>query len=165
MERYQGDDFASKGPDTDIMKESFRHLGDGLSSLVKGHLDLARTELTHDMKAVAKDSAIAAAGLPLLFVGYLLLWGTIAALLALALPVWAALLICTVVNLGAGVALTLSGKQRLGHDKVELPASSAELARDKEWFGVMKQQLKSPERTDGEALPARSSVPASVTRH
>src|SRR4051812_19334444 len=72
------------------VKDSFQRLVDGLQQLFREHLALARLEFREDIKKIIKDVAFSAAGVPLLFVGYILLMVALGFLLAHAIPDWAA---------------------------------------------------------------------------
>jgi uncharacterized membrane protein YqjE len=115
--------------------DALQGLSQGLSSLVKGHLALARVELTEDLKKTAKETSTQLAGIPLLLVGYLLLFIALGALLALAMPVWVAFLICSLVNIGVGAALVAWGMRQVKKSRIQLTATKTELRRDREWFG------------------------------
>ena len=137
------------------MKDSFQRLVDGLQQLFREHLALARLELRDDIKRIVKDVALSAAGLPLLLVGYALLMVSLGLLLALVMPAWAGFGIVALVNLGAGAALAVTFASRLGkQDKIELPRTADELARDKQWVASLKEGTR-PQPIPG-ALPAQA---------
>lgn len=127
----------SSTPDT--VTEAVAGLSQGMNALVRGHLALARVELSRDLKALGKDAGLALGGAPMLLVGYLLLWIGLGYLLALALPVWAAFLVCAGVNFAIGLALVFWGRQRLRHEKLALPATSTEVKRDRQWLGELRE--------------------------
>src|SRR5438105_6894219 len=87
-------------------KDAFQRLIDGLQTLIREHLALARAELKEDVRSVGRDAVVGAAGVPALLAGYLLLMIALAYLLAIWLPLWAAFGIVAAVNLGAGGALS-----------------------------------------------------------
>lgn len=124
--------------------DALQGLSQGFSSLVKGHLALARVELTEDLKRIAKETSMQLAGIPLLLAGYLLLFISLGALLGLVMPVWVAFLICSLVNIGAGAALVAWGIQQVKKKKIQLTATKTELRRDRQWFSQWNQ---SPSQT------------------
>src|SRR5437764_13424985 len=90
-------------------RDALQRLLDGLQTFIREHLALARVEMKQDLRAMGKDLAVGAAGVPALGAGYLLLMVALALLLSRWLPSWAAFRLVAVVNLAAGRALTLSG--------------------------------------------------------
>src|SRR5919205_3931159 len=87
---------------SDTAKEALQRLIDGFQTLVREHLALAKVEMKDDLRRMGRDVALSAAGLPALFVGYVLFMASMALLLALALPAWLAFLIVALLNIGAG---------------------------------------------------------------
>ena len=122
------------------VKDSFQRLVDGMQSLFREHLALARLELREDVKAIVKDAALSAAGVPLLFVGYVLLMAAFGFLLARVVPDWAAFGIVALVNIGAGAALAVIFGKRIGkQDKLEMTGTADELQRDKAWVASLRE--------------------------
>ena len=115
-------------------KVALQRLLDGLQLFMREHLALARSEIKSDLRAIGRDLAVGAAGVPALAVGYLLLMLAISALLALVLPAWAAYGIVALLNLGGGGALTLTGIRRIRREQVELPRTAEEIERDRKWL-------------------------------
>jgi hypothetical protein len=115
-------------------KDALQRLLDGLQLFMREHLALARSEIKSDLRAIGRDLAVGAAGVPGLAVGYLLLMLAISALLALFLPAWAAYGIVALLNLGAGGALTLTGIRRIRRVRVELPRTAEEIEHDRKWL-------------------------------
>ncbi len=64
-------------------KDALQRLLDGLQTLIREHLALARVEAKEDLRAMGRDLLVSAAGIPALFAGYLLLMVAIGYLLAL----------------------------------------------------------------------------------
>lgn len=114
-------------------------LSQGMSSLVRGHLALARVEMARDLKALGKNAAMEFGGTPMLLVGYLLFWVGIGYLIALGLPTWLSFLICSAANFIAGAVLILLGRARMKKEKPRLPATSFEVKRDREWLTTLKE--------------------------
>src|SRR5205085_10316873 len=90
-------------------RDALQRLLDGLQTFIREHLALARVEMKQDLRAMGKDLAAGAAGVPALGAGYLLLMVALALLLSRWLPIWAAFGIVAGVNLAARGALALPG--------------------------------------------------------
>src|SRR5438445_11641429 len=88
--------------------DALARLLDGVQTLFREHLALAKTELKDDLRRGGRDVLLSAAGLPPLLVGYVLLMVALALLVATALPGWIAFGIVALVNLIAGGALTIA---------------------------------------------------------
>ncbi len=117
-------------------KDALQRLLDGLQMFIREHLALARSEMKADLRAMGRDLAVCAAGVPALVAGYLLLMIATGYLLSVWLPQWAGFGIVALLNLGAGGSLTLAGMRRVRAERVELPE---ELRRDREWLAALKQ--------------------------
>ncbi len=135
-------------------KDAFQRLIEGLQAFIREHLALARAEAKDELRALARDLVVAAAGLPFLLVGYLLLMLATGFALALLLPHWAAFGIVAAVNLGTGAVLTLILGRRLARKRVALPRTGEELQRDKRWVAQLKNA------TDVRPPPALSKAAA-----
>jgi hypothetical protein len=120
-------------------KDALQRLLDGLQTFIREHLALARMEMKQDLRAMGKDLAVGAAGMPAVGAGYLLLMVAIALVLARWLPSWAAFGIVALVNLAVGGAVTWSGTRRVMRDRVEMPRTAAEIDRDGQWLSSLKQ--------------------------
>ena len=146
-------------PNPPPVKDSFQRLVDGLQHFFREHLALARLELRDDLKRIIKDVAFSAAGLPLLFVGYVMLMVALGFLLGLWLQNWAAFGIVALVNLAGGAALTVIFGKRIGQqDKLELNRTTEEMHRTKEWVATLREGTR-PQPVPG-ALPAVAAKPA-----
>jgi uncharacterized membrane protein YqjE len=122
------------------VRDSFQRLLDGVQSLFREHLALARLEFRNDVKRLTKDAVFSAAGLPLLLVGYALLMVAVGLLLAQWLPGWAGFGIVAVANLVAGGAMAVLFGRRIGkQDKVSLRRTTDELQRDREWMSSLRE--------------------------
>jgi len=128
--------------DGSATKDALQRLIDGLQTLVREHLALARAEL-------GRDALVGASGMPALAAGYLLSMIAIGYLLALWMPQWAAFAIVAAVNLGAGGALTLRGVRKVMRRRLDLERTGEELKRDKQWLASLKA------RAAGNALPGQ----------
>src|SRR5689334_17356598 len=94
-------------------KDALQRLIDGVQTLIREHLALARAEIKDDARAMGKDLLVGAAGVPALAAGYLLLMMAIGYLLALWVPTWVAFAIVAGANLGAGGAVSFAGIRKI----------------------------------------------------
>ena len=129
-------------PATVPSRDALHRLLDGLQTLIREHLALARVELKQDLRTMGRDLAIGAAGMPPLAVGFLLLMFAIASLLSIWLPAWAAFGIVALVNLAAGGAITWSSSRRVAQSRIELPCTAEEIRRDREWMAALTNQAR-----------------------
>jgi Putative Actinobacterial Holin-X, holin superfamily III len=120
-------------------KDALQRLLDGLQLFIREHLALARAEMKADLRAMGRDLAVGAAGVPALTAGYLLLMFAAGFLLSVWLPQWIAFSIVAVVNLTAGGILTRAGMRRALRDRLELPCTAEEIQRDRQWLSAMRQ--------------------------
>jgi len=147
-------------------KDALQRLLDGLQMFIREHLALARSEMKADLRAMGRDLAVCAAGLPALVAGYLLLMIAAGYLLSVWLPQWAGFGIVAMLNLGAGASLTLAGMRRVKGERVELPGTAEELRRDREWLAALKQgSIAQPGAVAGSPRPvlSHSGQPAGVS--
>jgi uncharacterized membrane protein YqjE len=128
----------------DSAKEALQRLIDGFQTLVREHLALAKVEMKDDLRRMGRDVVLSAAGLPALFVGYLLLMTAIALLVALALPTWLSFLIVALVNIAAGGAIAAVFGAKARSERVGLPRTTEEIKRDKEWLASMGNGRSAP---------------------
>jgi uncharacterized membrane protein YqjE len=124
-------------------KDALQRILDGLQTLVREHLALARAEAKEDLRRMGKDLVLGAAGVPALLVGYLLLMMALAYLLALWLPVWAGFAVVAAVNLAAGAVLTILCRNKLVHNRSQLrEGTGEELQRNKEWLASLPESTR-----------------------
>lgn len=124
-------------------KDALQRILDGLQTLVREHLALARAEAKEDLRRMGKDLALGAAGVPALAVGYLLLMMALAYLLAEWLPNWAAFAIVAAVNLALGAVLTVVCRNKLVHQRLQLrQGTGEELQRNKEWLASLPETTR-----------------------
>jgi uncharacterized membrane protein YqjE len=119
-------------------RDALARLIDGVQTLFREHLALAKAELKDDVRRAGRSVLLSAAGLPPLFVGYVLLMVTIALLLQLVLVAWAAFGIVALLNLIVGAALTVAFGAKARAEKLALVRTQQELRRDKEWLSSMR---------------------------
>jgi uncharacterized membrane protein YqjE len=120
-------------------RDALARLLDGVQTLFREHLALAKTELKDDLRRAGRDLLVSAAGLPPLLVGYVLLMVALALLIAQALPGWLAFALVGLLNLIAGGALTVVFMNKAKQDKIALPRTEEELRRDREWLASLRQ--------------------------
>jgi uncharacterized membrane protein YqjE len=119
-------------------RDALARLIDGVQTLFREHLALAKAELKDDVRRAGRSVLLSAAGLPPLFVGYVLLMVAIALLLQLVLVAWAAFGIVALLNLIVGAALTAAFGAKVRAEKLALVRTQQELRRDKEWLSSMR---------------------------
>jgi uncharacterized membrane protein YqjE len=119
-------------------RDALARLIDGVQTLFREHLALAKAELKDDVRRAGRSVLFSAAGLPPLFVGYVLLMVAIALLLQLVLVAWAAFGIVALLNLVLGGALTVAFGAKVRAEKLALVRTQQELRRDKEWLSSMR---------------------------
>ena len=123
---------------TSSSKDALQRLIDGVQTLIREHMALARAEAKEDIRQMGRDALVGAAGLPALAAGYLLLMIAISFLLALWIPSWAAFGIVALVNLGVGGAVSFLGIRKIVRNRVELSHTGEELQRDKQWLAQLR---------------------------
>lgn len=123
-------------------KDALQRLLDGLQTLIREHLALARAEIKDDVRSMGRDLLIGAAGVPALLAGYLLLMMALGYLLSLWLPPWAAFGLVAVANLGAGAALTAVGARKAMAERPPLAGTGQELQRDKTWLASLNENTR-----------------------
>ena len=120
-------------------RDALHRLIDGLQTLMREHIALARAELKDDLRDTGRDLLVGAAGVPALAAGYLLLMVAFGFLLSVWLPQWAAFGIVAVLNLGAGSAISLTWGRRVLKKRIALRRTGEELRKDKEWLASLKK--------------------------
>ncbi|MFN2548142.1 MAG: phage holin family protein [Myxococcales bacterium] len=143
-------------------KDALQRLIDGLQTLIREHLALARAELKDDARTMGRDLLVGAAGVPALAAGYLLLMMAIGYLLAVWLPTWAAFGIVAAVNLGAGGAVSLVGLRKVMRQRIGMPRTGEELQRDKAWLSSLKDGSRGG--IEGRLVEPIPAPPADVRR-
>ncbi|HWE25190.1 MAG TPA: phage holin family protein [Myxococcales bacterium] len=119
-------------------RDALGRLLDGVQTLFREHLALARIELKNDIRRTGRSVLLSAAGLPPLLVGYVLLMVAVALLLELVLVNWAAFGIVAVANLLGGAALTVAFTAKVRAEKLALVKTAEELRRDREWLSSIR---------------------------
>ena len=142
------------------LKPAFERLTDGLSTLVKQHLELARYELKQDVSTTGKRVGVIAACGVIGLVGYIMLLVAgflFAGWLGGWLAAWITAGAEALVNLGlAGFAALYFGKKLRDDKPVDLAQTNDELDKDKTWLreiGENARNGKSPKQLSQEELP------------
>jgi len=102
---------------------------DALGDQVEVHVDLARAEFARDARALLREAAPLAVGLPLLAVGYLLACFGLATGLAPWLGPWAGFVLVGVVNFGIGAWVARAAMTQLLSHHVFQPTVGQEVAK------------------------------------
>jgi uncharacterized membrane protein YqjE len=110
--------------------ELVNRLAAQVSELVRGELELARTELTAKGKRVGVGAGLAGASGVLALYGLGALIAAAVAALALVWPVWLAALVVGVVVLVVAGALALAGRSQLRQGTPPTPEHTVESVRD-----------------------------------
>ena len=110
--------------------ELVNRLAAQVSDLVRGELELARTELTAKGKRVGVGAGLAGASGVLALYGVAVLIAAAVAALSLAWPVWLAALVIGVVVLVVAGGLALAGRSQLRQGTPPTPEHAVESVRD-----------------------------------
>jgi uncharacterized membrane protein YqjE len=119
-------------------RDALARLIDGVQTFFREHLALAKVELKDDLRRTGRSVVLSAAGLPPVFVGYVLLMVAIALLLRLVIADWAAFGLVALANLAAGGALTMVFTAKVRAEKLALEKTAEELRRDREWLSTLR---------------------------
>jgi hypothetical protein len=140
-------------------KDALQRLLDGVQTLVREHLALARAEAKEDLRSMGRDLAFGAAGLPALLVGYVMLMMAVGYLLTQWLESWAAFGIVALANLAAGAGLTVACRKKLTRNRSQLRTSAgAELQRNKAWLASLPETTRP--QSDGKLVEPGAAHPS-----
>ena len=115
-------------------------LGRQVSTLVRKEIDLARVELTSNIRRFSRGAAMVAAGGVVLYAGLLVLLAAIVfALIAAGMDGWLAALIVAVVTLAIGGGLLWMGVKQIQNTEMA-PKQTAETVQENVEF--VKEQMK-----------------------
>ncbi len=113
--------------------ELLKELSEQTSTLIRQEMQLARVELVEAGKKAGAGAGLLGASTILALGAFGALTATLIAVIALALPVWAAALIITVVY-GAGAAIiAMSGKKKIEAALPLAPQTTETLKEDVQW--------------------------------
>jgi uncharacterized membrane protein YqjE len=145
---------------TNGLKPAFERLADGVSTLVKQHLELARYEIKQDVSTTGRRVAILGACAVVGLLGYLLLNIAgigLAGWLGGWLAAWITAAVLALVHLGAAGGLAAYFGKKLKEQKpIDLAQTNDELDRDKQWLRKIGQT--SPSATDGASDQRRAQL-------
>lgn len=113
--------------------ELFGELSHEMTDLVRGEVELAKTEMSRKAASVGKDFGFLAAGLAVAYAGFLALVATLIIALAHAMPWWLAALIVGVVVAGVGAYLVWQGLQNLKKTNLAPTETLDTLKEDAAW--------------------------------
>lgn len=102
--------------------------------LFKEEVRLAKTEVRTEVKKVTASAGAVGGGALLLLTGWLVFSAFLVVLLDLALPLWAAALIVSVLFLGVGAALAMAGIKKIKNANLKPTETIETLREDKEWL-------------------------------
>jgi uncharacterized membrane protein YqjE len=125
----------SEDPRQQSLGELMKQLADQTSRLVRSEVRLARAEMTEKAQAYARAGAMLGAAAVVGLLAGIALTLFLIYLLKLALPLWAAALIVTVVYGVIGAALFMAGKKKLDEAKTPVPEQTVESVKeDVQWL-------------------------------
>jgi len=113
--------------------ELFGELSREMTDLVRGEVDLAKTEMSRKASSLGKDFGFLAAGIAVAYAGFLALIATVIIALAHAMPWWLAALIVGVVVAAIGGYLVYQGLQNLKSMSLAPTETIETLKEDAEW--------------------------------
>jgi uncharacterized membrane protein YqjE len=134
----------SDDPRQQSLGELMKQLADQTSRLVRNEVRLARAEMTEKAQAYGRAGAMLGAAAVVGLLGGFAMTMFLIYLLKLALPLWAAALIVTVVYGVVGAALAMAGKKKLDEARSPVPEQTVESVKeDVQW---LRTQTRSDER-------------------
>ena len=135
------------GPRTGHENESVSELISGMvgdvQGLVRGEIQLAKTELSESASAAARGIAMLIAGAIVGLIGFVFLMYTIMERIDDWMPRWAAALIVGGALVLIAIILALVGKSQLSADKLKPTQTIDSLQEDKEWAQQQASSVKS----------------------
>lgn len=111
-----------------------------LQDIVRGEVQLAKTELKEDATSAGRGIAFIAGGAIVLIIGFAYVMLGVIYLLAKAMPMWVAAGIVGIVLLIIGAAVAWAGKDRLSATNLAPEQTIDSLKEDQEWAN---RQIKS----------------------
>lgn len=123
--------------------ESIKEAVSDIATLIRHDIDLAKAELAEKAKSAAVGAGMFSVSAMTGFITLGCLTALVAALLALVLPVWAALLIVTVVWGAATAVLALLGKRKIDDATPFVPEQTiADIKEDVAWARQRAKQSR-----------------------
>lgn len=115
--------------------DNLRGVTEGLSRLISDHVELAKSELSENLKQAAKDLSLVGAGVGLLLLGWVLLMFAAGFALGAVVGDGVAFLIVSGVHLLVGLVLVVAFGSRLKNkDKLAPEETQQELRRDRHFL-------------------------------
>lgn len=111
----------------------FGELSREMTDLVRGEVELAKTEMSHKAASVGKDFGFLAAGIAVAYAGFLALVAMLIIVLAHAMPWWLSALIVGVVVAAIGGYLVYQGLENLKKTNMAPTATLDTLKEDAAW--------------------------------
>jgi uncharacterized membrane protein YqjE len=134
----------SEDPRQMSLGELMKQLADQTSRLVRNEVRLAKAELTEKAQSYGRAAGMLAAAAVVGLLAGIAFTMFLIYLLKLALPLWAAALIVTVLYGVVGFALFAAGKKRLDETRTPVPEQTVETVKeDVQW---LKTQTRSDAR-------------------
>lgn len=121
------------GADTEGLGSLVTGIVEDLQRIVRGEVQLAKTELKEDLSSVSKGIAAAAIGGIIVFVGFIFLMLAVTFLINKWLDLWISAGIVAIVLLVIGIIALLIGKQRLSASNLKPEQTIESLKEDQQW--------------------------------
>jgi hypothetical protein len=126
----------------DFLDESKRVLNEG-KRLLQSEVASAKAELRKEVKKVGPAAAMAGGGGVVLHAAVLMFAVAVGALLAQALPIWAAFLLTSILFAIGGGVLLLVAKKRIATIELKPTQTIHRLEEDKRWASELTQNNRS----------------------
>jgi uncharacterized membrane protein YqjE len=120
----------SEDPRQQSLGELMKQLADQTSRLVRNEVRLAKAEMTEKAQTYGRAGAMLGAAAVVGLLAGIALTMFLIYLLELALPLWAAALIVTVVYGVVGFALFMAGKKKLDEARTPVPEQTVESVKE-----------------------------------
>lgn len=130
------------GHENESVSELISGMVGNIQGLVRGEIQLARTELSESASSAARGIGMLVGGAVLALIGFVFLMYTIMELLDDAMPRWAAALIVGGGLLLIAIILALAGRSQLSADKLKPTQTIDSLQEDKEWAQQQARSVK-----------------------
>lgn len=131
---------SSTGHENESVGELISGMVGDVQGLVRGEIQLAKTELTESASSAAKGIGMLIGGAVLALIGFVFLMLALVELLDDAMPRWAAAGLVALGLILIAVVLALVGKKQLSAKSLRPDQTIDSLQEDKEWA---RQQVKS----------------------
>lgn len=127
------------------MGDDFKRVSDGLTRLVRDHVELARSELVESARRAGRDGALAIVGAILLAMAWWLVAFAVGYGLGERIGFGRGFLLVAALHAIPGLGLCWTCLRRLrGPDRPRLDATTAELARDRALLRALRSTPRAP---------------------